>query len=140
LADNHRVVVGAPSYFERHGVPKVPSDLEQHECLHYSGAGIHWRLVGSGRKGIQVRTRSRLRTDNGEVAHDWALAGCGLILKSQVDVEADIRLGRLLHVLPDWRSDPAPVCALFPSSRQLPSRVRVFLDAMVDRLNRPAGG
>jgi DNA-binding transcriptional LysR family regulator len=46
----------------------------------------------------------------------------------------------LVHILPEWSSDPAPVCALFPSSRQLPTRVRLFLDAMADRLNRRADG
>jgi LysR family transcriptional activator of dmlA len=53
-----------------------------------------------------------------------------LTLNSWVDVEPDLRTGRLVRVLPGWRSDPAPVCALFPSSRQLPNRVRLFIDAM----------
>jgi DNA-binding transcriptional LysR family regulator len=61
-------------------------------------------------------------------------------MNSWVDVEPDLRTGRLVHVLPEWRSDPAPVCALYPSSRQLPSRVRLFIDAMADRLNKRAGG
>ena len=87
-----------------------------------------------------MRAASRLRCDSGEVAHDWALAGCGLIMKSWVDVEPDVRIGRLVRVLPGWRSDPAPVCALFPSRRQLPTRVRLFLDAMGDRLSRFSGG
>lgn len=140
LADNHRVVVGAPDYLQRHGPPKSPAELEDHECLHYRGVGNRWRLVGPGGEAVDVQGASRLQSDNGEIAHDWALAGCGLILKSWVDVEPDVRAGRLIHVLPEWRSDPAPVCALFPSNRQLPSRVRVFLDAMVERLSGFAGG
>jgi len=136
LIDNHRVVVGAPDYLERHGTPTVPAELEDHECLHYRGVGSHWRLVGPGGDVVEVQAASRLRSDNGEVAHDWALAGCGLIMKSWVDVEPDLRAGRLVRVLPEWRSDPAPVCALFPLSRQLPTRVRLFLDAMVIRLNK----
>jgi DNA-binding transcriptional LysR family regulator len=136
LADNHRIVVGAPDYLDRCGTPRTPADLDDHEGLHYGGAGSHWRLVGPDGQSVEVRTASRLRSDNGEVAHDWALAGCGLIMKSWVDVEPDLRAGRLVHVLPGWRSDPVPVCALFPSSRQLPTRVRLFLDAMADRLNR----
>ena len=88
----------------------------------------------------EIGTASRLRSDNGEVAHDWALAGCGLILKSWVNVEPDLRGRRLVQVLREWRCDPAPVCALFPSGRQLPTRVRLFLDAMVDRLSRLGSG
>jgi len=140
LVDNHRIVVGAPDYLERWGTPIAPADLEDHECLHYRGVGTQWNLVGPGGEAAQIKSASRLRSDNGEVAHDWALAGCGLIFKSWVDVEPDLRSGRLVHVLPHWRSDPAPVCAFFPSPRQLPTRVRLFVDAMVDRLSRFAGG
>ena len=57
-------------------------------------------------------------------------------MKSWLDVAPDLRTGRLVHVLPEWRSDPAPICALFPSSRQLSTRVRLFLDAISDRLHR----
>jgi LysR family transcriptional activator of dmlA len=60
-------------------------------------------------------------------------------MNSWVDVEPDLRAGRLVHILPGWHSDPAPVCALFPSSRQLPSRVRLFIDAMADWLNKRGG-
>ena len=42
--------------------------------------------------------------------------------------------GRAASVLTEWRSEPTPVCALFPSSPRLPLRVRLFLDAMVGRL------
>jgi len=72
------------------------------------------------------------------VALNWALAGCGLVMNSWVDVKDHLRSSRLVHVLPEWRSESAPVCALFPSSRQLPTRVRVFIDAMVDSLARIA--
>jgi DNA-binding transcriptional LysR family regulator len=134
LADNHRVVVGARDYLERAGTPNTPADLPGHECLHYGGAGPLWRLVGPKGEVVEVEVASRLRSDNGEVSNDWALSGSGLIMKSWIDVEPDIRSGRLVHVLPGWRSDSAPVCAYFPSNRQLPTRVRVFLSAMAERL------
>jgi DNA-binding transcriptional LysR family regulator len=138
LIDGYRIVVGAPEYLERRGTPMTPADLEGHECVHYRGVGTHWRLVDAGGQAIEVRAASRLRSNSGQVALDWALAGCGLVMNSWVDVAADLRTGRLVHVLPEWRSDPAPVCALFPSSRQLSSRVRLFVDAMADRLSAVA--
>ncbi|UKJ75940.1 LysR family transcriptional regulator [Azospirillum brasilense] len=139
LADNHRVLVGARCYLERRGYPASPQELESHDCIQYRGTGGRWRLLGPGGAVIEVETASRLRSDNGDVAQDWALAGCGLIFKSRIDVEDDLAAGRLLRVLPGWHGDPAPVCALFPSQRQLPTRVRLFLDAMAQRLNRGGG-
>ena len=138
LIDDYRIVVGAPEYLERRGTPVTPADLEGHECVHYRGVGTHWRLVDAGGQEIEVRATSRLRSNSGQVALDWALASCGLVMNSWVDVAVDLRTGRLVHVLPEWRSDPAPVCALFPSSRQLSSRVRLFVDAMADWLSAVA--
>src|SRR5579875_2106459 len=82
-----------------------------------------------------VRVMSRLRCDNGEIAPDWALGGCGLILKSPIYVALDIAAGRLVQVLPEWENEPAPVCALFPRQRQMPTRVRLFVDALASHLS-----
>jgi DNA-binding transcriptional LysR family regulator len=139
LIDDHRIVVGAPEYIKRRGTPATPTELEAHDCVHYRGVGTHWRLVNLAGEAVEVRAASRLRSSSGEVALDWALAGCGLVMNSWVDVKVHLRSGRLVHVLPDWRSEPAPVCALFPSGRQVPTRLRVFIDAMADSLARRAG-
>jgi DNA-binding transcriptional LysR family regulator len=139
LIDDYRVVVGAPEYLQQRGTPATPAELEAHDCVHYRGVGARWRLVTLAGEAVEVRADSRLRSNSGDVALDWALAGCGLVMNSWVDVNDYLRSGRLVHVLPEWRSEPAPVCALFPSSRQLPTRVRVFIDAMVDSLVRRAG-
>ena len=136
--DDFRIVVGAPEYLERHGVPMTPADLEAHDCVHYGGVGTHWRLVGPGGQATEARAASRLRSNSGQVALDWALAGSGLVMNSWVDLEPELRTGRLVHVLPEWRSAPAPVCALFPSTRQLASRVRLFIDGMADWLDKRA--
>ena len=139
LIDDYRVVVGAPEYLQQRGTPATPAELEAHDCVHYRGVGAHWRLVSLAGEVIEVRAHSRLRSNSGEAALDWALAGCGLVMSSWVDVKGHMGSGRLVHVLPEWRSEPAPVCALFPSSRQLSTRARVFIDAMVDSLARRAG-
>ncbi len=139
LIDDYRVVVGAPEYLQHRGTPATPAELEAHDCVHYRGVGTHWRLVSLAGEAVEVRAVSRLRSNSGEAALDWALAGSGLVMHSWVDVKCHLRLGRLVHVLPSWRSEPAPVCALFPSSRQLSTRVRVFIDAMAESLGRRAG-
>jgi hypothetical protein len=54
--------------------------------------------------------------------------------ESWVEVEPDVQAGGLVRVLPEWRTGPASVCALFPSNPRLPVRVRLFLDAIAERL------
>ena len=139
LIDDYRIVVGAPGYLQERGTPATPAELDAHDCVHYREVGARWRLVTLAGDTAEVRAESRLRSNSGDLALDWALAGCGLVMNSWVDVKDYLRSGRLVHVLPEWRSDPAPVCALFPSRRQLPIRVRVFVDAMVDSLAQRVG-
>jgi DNA-binding transcriptional LysR family regulator len=134
LADNRRIVVASPTYLQRRGTPATLAELAAHDCLHYPGSGTLWRLCNANGEVEEVETRARLKSDNGDVAQDWAVAGSGIILKSWVDVALDIRAGRLVHVLEVWRSEPAPVCALFPSNRHLSTRVRLFVDAAAARL------
>jgi DNA-binding transcriptional LysR family regulator len=57
------------------------------------------------------------------------------MLKSDVDVAADIACGRLVRILSDWRSAPAPIYALMPSRRYLPSKSRAFVEALAARLS-----
>jgi DNA-binding transcriptional LysR family regulator len=139
LIDDYRIIVGAPEYLQRRGTPATPAELEAHDCVHYRGVGTHWHLVSIAGEAVEMRADSRLRTDSGEVAIDWALAGYGLAMNSRADVKCHLRSGRLVHVLPEWRSEAAPVCALYPSSRQLATRVRVFIDAMANSLAQRAG-
>jgi LysR family transcriptional regulator, transcriptional activator for dmlA len=52
------------------------------------------------------------------------------MLKSRIDIVGDLAAGRLEHILRDWRSAPAPIYALLPSRRHLPTKSRAFLDAV----------
>jgi DNA-binding transcriptional LysR family regulator len=143
LADNHRIIVAAPDYLARRGMPLSPQDLVDHDCLHH-GPGTIWHLTEPDGETSQIEPSSQLHCDNGEVWHDWALAGAGIAMKSWIDVAADIEAGRLVQVLPAWRSPPAPICALLHARTLIPTRVRIFLEHMAERLRRvtslpPAG-
>lgn len=127
------IVVASPDYLSAHGTPRRPTDLHKHRCLHLGTLRASWHLHGPKGEQAEVPVDSRLRSDNGEVSLGWALAGCGLVLKSWIDVQVQLRTGQLVHVLPRRRSEDAPVCALFPSNRLVPTRLRLFLDAVTAR-------
>jgi DNA-binding transcriptional LysR family regulator len=138
LADNRRVICAAPGYLRRHGRPRSPEELTQHACI-IMGRGTpqyaDWTLrpaQGSGDDGaVTVRVQGRLATDNGEQAHDWALAGLGLVRRSVWDVAAELADGRLVEVLSTWTADSAPIQIVYASRRHLPARTRLFIDALV---------
>jgi LysR family transcriptional activator of dmlA len=135
LIDNRRIIVAAPEYLRRRGTPTKPDELARHDYLLFSrGAHTQWRLVHADGQVADVGITSRLRCDNGEIAQNWALAGCGLILKSWIYVASDLAAGRLVEVLPEWQTPPAPVCALYRYQRQVPTRARLSVDAMAAHL------
>jgi len=136
LADNRRILVASPAYLDGAWRPRTPQDAAGHTFLRYDDSDAPWRLEGPGDKVVEFEAPCRMRADSGDVVNDWALAGCGIMMRSQVDVAAELADGRLERVLPDWQSGPAPIYALFPSARHLATKVRVFADALADRLAR----
>lgn len=135
LADNTRILVAAPAYLVSQGAPETPDDLADHEILRFGDGTAPVRLEGPGGAVFDLEARGRLRSDNGDAVYDWGLAGCGIMLKSQIEVVADLRAGRLRRVLPDWTTGPTPVYALMPPGRQQAPKVRIFVDALAAQLS-----
>jgi DNA-binding transcriptional LysR family regulator len=130
LADNRRILVAAPAYLDRAGRPATPDEATGHAFLRY-GSGVEpWRLRGPKSETASLAVNARLRVDDGDVVHAWALAGLGVMLKSEVDVAEDLITGRLERVLPDWDGGEAPVIALYPSAQHVPLKTRALLDEL----------
>ena len=136
LIASRRVVCATPEYLTRHPAPSVPADLRDHDCIRYvRGRYVmdRWMFMESG-KVTETQIRGTLTTDNGEVLHAWALAGCGVALKAHWDVEDDLRTGRLVELLAAYACDEIKLYAAYPSRQYLPPRTRVFIDFMAKNL------
>ena len=130
LADNRRILVAAPSYLDRAGRPTTPADLAGHEFLRYGAASEPWRLGGPRGVTASLGAAARLRVDNSDTLHDWARAGLGIMLKSEVDVVEDLVAGRLERMLPAWDGGEAPIVALYSSAQHVPLKTRMMLDEL----------
>jgi len=87
-------------------------------------------LAADGGPALQVDIQPRLLTDNLFVVRQAALAGLGAAVVSAWLVSDELRTGRLLRLLPEREAPPLPVNLVYPSARQIPSRLRAFIDAM----------
>ncbi|TDK31903.1 LysR family transcriptional regulator [Rhizobium deserti] len=133
LAPNRRVICAAPEYLERYGRPSSVEDLVDHDIVSFGDTpNTHWNFED----GRSVNVRSRLGTNNGELAHRWALQGRGLIMKSIWDVEDDIASGKLEIVLPGEKLPSAPIHAVFPHTRLAAAKVRLCVEFLATRLKR----
>jgi DNA-binding transcriptional LysR family regulator len=132
LAPNERFLCGTPEYFKRKGIPRHPSDLLKHNCiaLRENDEDVTmWRFTPAKRgKPVGVRIEPALSSNDGEVTRVWALAGAGVILRSEWDVADDLRTGRLVRVLEDWKLPPANIVALLGARRGRSARTARFLE------------
>ncbi len=134
LVANQRLICGAPTYFRTRGIPQQLEDLAGHDCIAISGSGGSgqvWRFTGDEETALRIS--GRLSASNGEVAYAWMLAGLGLVQKSIWDVADDLRDGKLIAVLPQYRRVEA-VHAVFPPGRQVPHRLTCFVDFIAKEL------
>lgn len=130
-----RVVCAAPSYWDTHGRPKVPSELARLNCLPYllgSDAAL-WRFDGPGGR-HHVKVQGNFRTDNSLLLLDALVRGVGVSLVPEVMARGPLVAGRLETVLPDYRTEARELYAVYPSRAHLPERVRAFVSFLRERL------
>ena len=130
LADNRRLCVAAPSYLKRAGTPATPNELARHACLTLSSEASQtrgWAFSIDGRT-THLRLSGRLDCTDGQVLHEWCLAGLGIAWRSAWEVREDLAAGRLVSVLDDFAAPPNGVYAVFPHARHLALRVRLWID------------
>lgn len=132
LAPDRRVICAAPSYLERHGVPKTLADLESHSCLS-AGAQEHWKLEDSKGEQIQLRVRGNVRTNSAEFVREAMVAGLGIGLRSTWEVGKELANGALQVVLPEYRgSSNMAIHAVYPSRDFMPAKVNVLIEFLSD--------
>lgn len=125
LGTYQRLVCASPAYLKTHGRPQSPDDLTNHNCLVMRfGETLDntWEFKkGSKRQRVTVRG-SRVVND-GWLIRSWALAGHGIVLKSELDVVKDIESGSLVSLLEDHLPPANPLQMMFPPGRGQPRRV-----------------
>jgi DNA-binding transcriptional LysR family regulator len=122
--------VATPAYLARAGTPATPAELVKHECLTLSSDASQtrgWAFEVEGQV-THLRPRGRLDCSDGQVLHEWCLAGLGIAWRSTWEVEGDLAAGRLVAVLEEFAAPPNGIYALFPQRKHLPLRVRLWID------------
>lgn len=137
VAFNRRILCAAPSYLARRGVPQHVGELAQHDCIviheNEETFGV-WTLHRDGESEL-VKVRGALSSNDGSAALAWALAGHGIVLRSEWEAAAHIRSGALLRVLPEWEVANANVVAIYPPKNTLSARCRFFIQYLLDEFS-----
>jgi len=133
IADNRRLVCASPTYLKKHGIPLVPRDLQNHQCLLLRESDEiygSWHF-NSGSKQETVKVRGALSANDGECATTWALDGHGIVVRSEWDIAPYLRSGRLRVVLEEWELPTADIYIVFPTKNHLSAKTRALVDFML---------
>jgi DNA-binding transcriptional LysR family regulator len=144
-----RILFASPAYLERHGEVDQPEALLRHNCLtwpldgRFEDGHALWQFRDA--RGVrELRITGGLQVNNGDVLREAALAGIGIALLPSWCVADDLAAGRLRRLLPQWQVTPTTfdhgIYAVYQRTRQIPPKIRVFVDYLVQALRgAPAG-
>ncbi|WP_233834492.1 LysR family transcriptional regulator [Paraburkholderia sp. ZP32-5] len=133
------VTCAAPDYIERAGMPASLEDLDNHKAVNYfssrTGRTLDWAFMVEGKE-VEVKMKSIVSVNDADAYVTCGLEGFGLIQPARFMVLPHLRSGQLVEVLPELKPMPMPISAVYPHSRHLSPKVRVFVDWIAEVFDR----
>jgi DNA-binding transcriptional LysR family regulator len=138
LCPVRRLVVGAPSYFDRRGRPTHPAHLAEHACLGYAylATADVWRFFNAAGEEASLRPAGPLRANNADGLMPALLAGLGVAVQPDFVVGEALADGSLEAVMTDWSMRDASLHLVTPPGGPRPARVEVLVEFLARRLSR----
>ncbi|NVZ99446.1 LysR family transcriptional regulator [Pseudomonas gingeri] len=133
LSKNRRIACASPAYLKAHGTPRVPADLQQHNCLVFLRATPQREWLFRGVSSESVRVHGQLSANNGTALMNAALEGIGIVLLPQTLVEDALKDGRLVHLLPDHETLDRPLHLVYLPDKHMTPKLSSFIEFMVGR-------
>jgi LysR family transcriptional regulator for bpeEF and oprC len=126
-------VVGSPRYFARHGRPKTPADLADHNCLAFAQRDTRrtrdWTFAADG-GAATLTPKGNMSFSDGAALCEAACAGYGLAQLHDYYLDTEIARGKLVSVLDKFNPKPDSIWLVYPQTRHLTPNVRAFVDFM----------
>jgi LysR family transcriptional regulator, regulator for bpeEF and oprC len=133
------VTCAAPAYLQKHGNPHSLEDLDNHRAVNYfssrTGRVIDWAFKVDGKE-VEVKMKGTVSVNDADAYVTCGLEGFGLIQPALFMVLPHLQSGQLVEVLPDLKPMPMPISAVYPHSRHLSPKVRVFVDWIAELFDR----
>lgn len=136
LAPDKRIVCASPEYINQYGDPKSPQDLRNHQCITLMGLESWSFETPNGQQ--KIKAKGNFRTDNGEAVRDACVSGLGITLSSTWSIYQHLKSGELVEILKETPLvSNTSIWAVYPSSRLLAPKVRVFIDYFASYYGNP---
>lgn len=129
------VLCASSDYLKRYGTPKKPSDLKKHRYLGHSMRVPDNELSFRGQESVIITPY--IKVNDAEVLLKLALDGLGIIKLHHYVVKDYLDKGVLKELLANYRDPPIPVYVAYPQRKHVSSKVRCFIDFIVDKIKHP---
>jgi DNA-binding transcriptional LysR family regulator len=136
LARRNLVVCASPLYWKKHGKPKHPSELTEHDALTQSRLGLHpeWRFEVDG-KLFDVPVKSRMDATEAAPLIQVAMQGFGVLYMAEMLVQPHVDQGELVPVLQDYVRSDMWLSAAYLQRRHNSAALRALLDFLESRFS-----
>lgn len=139
LGPCRHVVCAAPGYFKRHGLPRTPEELRDHNAItyQYQNSPREWHFAAPHGGVVRVPVSGTIQMNNSLGLREALLHDVGVTLTPTFVVGVDIKAGRLQAVLTEYKALELSIYAVYPQRRHLSPKVRAFVDFMGNRITDP---
>ena len=121
-------LLASPDYLAQRGTPRVPVDLEGHDCLVFSHLARQGLRLSDGRQKAELPSNGRISVDDMETLRALVLESAGIGTLPDFLCRACTRDGMLVRVLPKWTWTTGALSFVYPSQPFIPAKVRAFID------------
>ncbi|PJC05448.1 MAG: LysR family transcriptional regulator [Gallionellales bacterium CG_4_9_14_0_8_um_filter_55_61] len=135
IDEQHFALYASPIYLALHPEPRHPDELTHHSTVRLlsdRGSAVSWQLINgqliNGKSEWQGVPPGRLTLNSPDMIQQLLLDGAGIGALPCSFVTEDLRLKRLVRVLPDWSLPAVPAWAVMPMRRYLPTKTRALLE------------
>jgi len=125
------ICCASPAYLQEHGVPRSPEDLANHRCVNLmsnrTGRVADWQFVRDGQR-LELTLDGVLAVNEHDAYVLAGLMSLGIVKIASYAAHPHLESGKLVQVLADWTAEELPISVMYPQSRHVPAKLRVFVE------------
>ncbi len=128
IGTTYFVPVASPKYLKINGTPNHPRELIKHKCLQFTPIGIDtWKFVGP-KGSLNVSVPGKVMVNHFEMLKMMALMDDGIAYLPTTFVYPEVKSGKLVRILPEWRSPLTPIHFVYPAQRFVTPKLSSFIE------------
>lgn len=126
----------SPKYLKANGTPTHPRELKQHSCLQFTPIGVdEWKMTSS-KGSLNVPLSGRVLINDMAALRKMAVMGDGIVFLPTYYCYTEVSNKQLIRILPEWRSNLAPIHFVYPAQRFVTPKLSAFMSMAGDAIKR----